>query len=295
MANLKTKRQNANVDKIAFITSHPTENGWRSHQTFTDFFEGAKAHAFSRGYALEAFWLKEPGMTPARFSRMLYTRNIHGVLIAPLPRTMGHLSLDWDKFAASTIGHTLRRPDISRAVHNHYRSMVLALRNLRRLGYRRIGYLMEDNTDVRTFHTWLAAYLVYQHTLPPQDRLGVFQFHYNIAKDDIQKWLKSERPDAIVAQYNEVLPLLLNADVSIPDQIGFASLNTGWKQDDPAGINQHQGRTGEAAVDLIIGQLNRNERGIPAYPRLLLEPGSWVNGPTVRRVEPGAQRALLPE
>ena len=37
-----------------------------------------------------------------------------------------------------------------------------------------------------------------------------------------------------------------------------------------AGMNQHNDAVGEAAVDMVVGQIHRNESGIPAFPRATL-------------------------
>ena len=41
-----------------------------------------------------------------------YTRNIHGVLLAPLPPGSGEVRLDWPKFAISTIGYSVTGPGV---------------------------------------------------------------------------------------------------------------------------------------------------------------------------------------
>lgn len=51
-----------------------------------------------------------------------------------------------------------------------------------------------------------------------------------------------------------------------------------------AGVNQHAKVIGAAAVDLVNGQLQRNEFGIPAHPKLVLIKGEWVDGETVRHL-----------
>src|ERR1700677_1612449 len=77
MADLQRKRQPSASSTFAFVTAHPSRDGWRrQNPSFVDYFEGAQERAATHGYALEAFCLREPGMTAERFTRMLYTRNI---------------------------------------------------------------------------------------------------------------------------------------------------------------------------------------------------------------------------
>ncbi len=55
-----------------------------------------------------------------------------------------------------------------------------------------------------------------------------------------------------------------------PDPVHYAGIRQGWKQ------------VGGAMVDALVAQMNRNEYGIPAVPKTILIPGTWVDGATVR-------------
>jgi hypothetical protein len=45
-------------------------------------------------------------------------------------------------------------------------------------------------------------------------------------------------------------------------------------------MEQHNDLTGEAAVDMLVGMLNNNEKGVPAFPRAIIIGGSWMDGST---------------
>jgi LacI family transcriptional regulator len=66
--------------------------------------------------------------------------------------------------------------------------------------------------------------------------------------------------------------------------VGWGGRSTDWSPKCPelAGIDQNANLVGEAAVDLLIGQLQRNERGLPDYPKTTLVGGTWVDGASVR-------------
>lgn len=46
---------------------------------------------------------------------------------------------------------------------------------------------------------------------------------------------------------------------------------------------QHNDVTGEAAVEMLIGMIHNNQKGIPAFPRATLIGPSWVDVATVKR------------
>jgi LacI family transcriptional regulator len=49
-----------------------------------------------------------------------------------------------------------------------------------------------------------------------------------------------------------------------------------------AGLDLQPRALGSRGVELLIGQLQRNERGIPDWPSTTTIPAQWVDGPTLR-------------
>jgi hypothetical protein len=37
---------------------------------------------------------------------------------------------------------------------------------------------------------------------------------------------------------------------------------------------------GAAAVDTVVAQIHRNERGVPVFPKTVMIEGSWMDGET---------------
>ena len=62
------------------------------------------------------------------------------------------------------------------------------------------------------------------------------------------------------------------------EHVGFAHLDWNPKLSGWAGTNQNNEQVGAAAVDIIIGQIHRNETGLPPYPRAIMIGCSWVDG-----------------
>src|ERR1051325_4692375 len=103
MARVQARKPVKEVGTLGFITAFPTRLGWRNTSgLYLDYFEGASERAHQLGYRIEEIWSKEAGMTGKRLTSILHARNIRGLLIAPLPASHGHLSLDWSQFAAAT-------------------------------------------------------------------------------------------------------------------------------------------------------------------------------------------------
>ncbi len=69
-----------------------------------------------------------------------------------------------------------------------------------------------------------------------------------------------------------------SAGIRIPDDVAFAQLSLIGTREGIAGIDQKLPLVGENAVDLVIGQLYRNEYGIPTDPKMVLLDGEWRPG-----------------
>ena len=282
MTQLRSSKEVRKLSTLAYVTAHSTAAGWRMPGPFASFYEGAKRRAEALGYTLEDWWLREPGMTDQRFSDILYTRDIHGVIIAPMPPGGGTMALDWRRFASATIGYSLTGPNLHRASNDQYSTITLALRELRKLGYRRVGMAIPAESDERVKHNWSAGMLVHQQQIAPEERvpslLSNGEFHRDFAE-----WFQVHRPEAILGVNERIVLTLSGLEVRVPEDVGFAHLALSSDDVEFAGVNQNSEVVGASALELVDAQLRRNERGIPEIARTLLVPGKWVSGPTVRR------------
>ena len=76
----------------------------------------------------------------------------------------------------------------------------------------------------------------------------------------------------------------------MPETHGFVCLNLLPEGRKCAGLDLQPRLLGERGIELLIAQLQRNERGIPEYPLITMVPTRWVDGPTLRAAaEPGRQ------
>jgi LacI family transcriptional regulator len=269
---------------LAFITNHPTRDGWKASKLYQDFYQGVSESADRHGYGVETFWMREPGMTPERLTQILLTRSIHGLIIAPLPVAHGELNLDWQHFSAVTFGYSLTKPLLHRAVNHQFRSMRLAMRELRKLGYRRLGLALPSSLNERVDRQWMASFLVeerdFEHSVPmfvPDDAQWTFE--------KFRRWFDTQKPDVVISHEEVVLEWLKRMGLHVPEDAGFVLLNCAEEEGTLSGIYQNGPTIGSVAVDFLIGMIQRNERGIPALPHSLLVEGTWVPGRTVRAVK----------
>jgi LacI family transcriptional regulator len=270
---------------LAFVTNYPTRDGWKpAHHDRPNFFPGAVARAADFGYNLEHFWLGESGMTPGRFCDILSNRGIHGLVVGRLPPGQHELDLAWDRFSAVALGMTLRSPRLHHVTENHFDTAWQAMDQCIQRGYRRIGFVFsEANDSPRVGDRWLAAYLAQQLKLSRRDRLPVCP-KVPTDRASFASWFKRHEPDVLLVNHSQTVINWLRAlGKSVPHDIGLVEL-----EDHPefgtAGVFYDPSKIGGLAIEMLVGLMHRNERGIPDDPHEILLTGEWREGTTLSRI-----------
>lgn len=287
MADLRQQQPVNDVSTLAFLTAYPTRFGWREVAPFRRYFIGAQERALQLGYRVEDFWLRQEGMGEEATTRILHARGIVGVMIAPTPEAGTTIQLPWEQFAAVGFGYSMSIPPIHRITNHLSHSLLVALRKLRASGYRRIGLCMPSDANVRVDDAYLSACLLFQHRLPAADRVRPL-FTRQWTREAFFQWFRREGPDAVItgsyrAEGKLVSDWIAEAGLRPPEDLGFALLDWSPENGPVAGIDQGFEKVGAAAVELLVEQLHRNERGIPDHQKVVMVEGSWRAGDTVRQ------------
>lgn len=282
MANLRSTQPTRYHSTIAWVTAFPTRDGWSKHRTHQLYYNGATTRASVLGYKIEPFWILAPRMSGAALSRMLRTRGIRGLIIPPVGKPGTRLELDWEHFSCATIGYSFPEPRLHRAATNLHDGMSRALAECTKLGIRRAGFAIPADTDARVNHAWLATYLAWQQFIPAKDRLAPMLADAPL-QELLPAWLKKQRPEVIISPNEEFIYWLPKLGLRIPEDIGLISLSTfkNTAATDISGVDQNDFAVGEAAVDLIVSQIQHNEVGIPEHARQVLIDGQWRAGRTL--------------
>lgn len=279
--------------KIAHVIAWDRQEAYYEFGPYRDFRAGAAARARDFGYELEDFLLDDVYMHPQRLSGILRTRAVSGALLAPVQRpdaiharlAAGTPWLNLDFTAYSTIGYTLNLPRVSRTVHDHAGALELACLQLAARGYKRIGLVLTDILHLRVRGRWLAGWVCSQPDLYAAPKPLISTQLGNARAFD--RWLTEEKPDVIVTcDWDAVRVHLDRLKLNTPDDIGLVDLQWLSPGTSRAAVDQSNHEVGAAAVDIIIAQINRHERGEPAIPKTVLVPGRWVDGPSVRPLTP---------
>jgi len=285
MAGVRRRGIDRDPQTLAYVICWHSTMAYYHFKSYRLYREGAAARAAEFGYLFEDFAVNPQALSTARLRKILRTRAIPGVLIAPIelhPESPANFTvpLDCRPHAVSTIGYSLRSPRVHRATHDHAQGIALAFRELREQGFRRIGFAFSREIQARVEGRWLNGFLGAQFGLPAPERVPPLLLEELGQMAPFWSWLQRHRPDALVVveldHFNAAFaarapsveaggavaaPLLVHLD-RVPEA-------PEW------GIDQHCREVGAAAFDLLMAQIHRNEKGVPAMPRTIMLEGSW--------------------
>jgi DNA-binding LacI/PurR family transcriptional regulator len=291
-AQLRSSRLRKTESTLAYITSMPHSQMRGVNPTYYEFFLGAKARAEELGYGLDLLWRRETAMTAARFTKILIARGVRGLLLAPRPNAMSHISLDWSKFAVAAIGHSLPAPHVSFSSAWHYNLIQTALRMLKKYGYRKIGFCISPVSDKYASFAFSSRYSLYLRSLPASDRVPFPQDPLVQELPDrskFERWFVRHRPEAILCVGPRMPDWLVKMGCSIPQDVAIADLCLPDESGTTAGMFEMPRVVAASAVDLVVEQLHHNVFGPPQYPKAVLFEGKWVDGKTLPKIIPSAR------
>ncbi|MET0262585.1 MAG: hypothetical protein ABW223_06790, partial [Rariglobus sp.] len=115
------------------------------------------------------------------------------------------------------------------------------------------------------------AAFVANHPTPAR-ALGMARFNFPESEAEAAAWLEKTKADAVVCVVSPPERCLewLRAGARVRNVVTLASPRDGL-----AGIDMRDDLVAAGAVDLVVAQLHRNERGVPAQPTTLLLEGEW--------------------
>ncbi|HSH93390.1 MAG TPA: LacI family DNA-binding transcriptional regulator [Roseimicrobium sp.] len=253
---------------IAWVMANPGRLE-RGNYFMQALLKGARKRTETLGYGLEEFSYQGEGMSEERLSQILFSRGIRGVCVAPLPPGRAHLDLQWEYFAGATIGYSLTRPSLHRAVPHQFQGGMEALRQLSLQGYRRIGVWITEAENSRVNYQWMAGALLFPK-LNPGVECSILEGNPEGPSSELIKWIKEHRIEVVLASNPSIKALIRNAGLDIPSATLLWTKNVGMP-----GIDQKLEETAAAAIDLVVGQLRRNELGIPETPRFVMVESVW--------------------
>lgn len=290
LASVRRARHASFTGNLAVVDVHPPGRPGRLafHQAVL---EGAQRRARELGFALDVFNLGAGGHALPTLVRMLRARAVLGLVVFHQQRPVELEGFPWAEFAVVEIDHGAAEGALHCVCPDHHATFTLVLERLGQLGYRRPGLFIEEHKDARISFRWSATFLGFQATHPGFGRVPVLSSR-SISEADVRAWCDRYRPDVVIGHKDAVVSGLRARRGGAPPLPGFFNLNWNERTLPCAGIDLRPDLLGSVAVESVVAQVHRHERGVPAVPKTIMIGGQWTDGPSLRAViEPKPLRA----
>jgi LacI family transcriptional regulator len=288
MAQLRASGSSRFHATLGLLNASPDPAALTGARTVRECVAGCQDRASQLGYGLDPFWLHEPGLTPAGLAAILQSRNIRGLVISPLVDR----ALLPDRFellcrhcACVVVGLRPVWPPLNFSTNDQFSTAFRAVEHLAQSGCRRIGLVLSPEIDAIVDHRYSGGFWAGQEAREGLQRLPVFPFHPS-REAGFRTWYARHRPDAILCVHEEIKEWIEAMRVDVPAQLSLAHLDRhdelpGW-----SGMHQNSTLVGAAAIDMLVGQLHRNESGLPDSPKASFIQSTWIDGPTTLPANP---------
>lgn len=270
---------------LAWLNLWPQPESLRRLKEFDGYWRGAAAMAEHYGYRLEEFTPVKSSLSMPRLQQVLTARGIQGILLPPHSVHPNWGDFDWNLFSVVRFGRSLTHPATHMVTADQVANMILAFEEIRRRGYRRIGFVAEPPS--KNWFLFEAGFLMAQQKVEAGLRLPIFRLAEGTplnSQEALDRWLEKEKPDAVVTTIAETAEMLQKTSYRAPAKIGLAAMSVLDGKAD-TGIHQNPEEIGRAGIETLVGLIHGNIRGIPDHPHDILVHGRWVDGDSLRPLD----------
>jgi LacI family transcriptional regulator len=231
---------------------------------------GARRRAGELGFTLEVFDLEPEGIGPAALGRILTARGAAGVIVLHEHRSGELDGFPWERFPAVELDYSAGRPVLHTVCIDHHHTLGLVLRELAARGRRRPGLAIERFKDERLDGRWTGAFRAQTRRLGLDEIEPLVLARWDEA--EFAAWMGAARPDVVMGHRDEIARWLERH----AEDARFFSLNRNESRLDVTGLDLRPATQGAVAVDAVVAQAHRREKGPPADPRTIMIAGRWI-------------------
>lgn len=281
MSQMRRSRGATFRGSLAVIDSHEPSRPPASAHFHRELLHGINSRASALGFNTEQFVVARSSLTIPRLDSILQSRGILGVILLPEWDAPDWSQLDWRRYAGIYADYGIDRPALHRVCCDHYRSMMTALDHLVTRGYKRPGLFLQRQHDERIQHRFSAAFHGFQQNRSEIEVVPPLIIP-DLDRTKFIKWFRRFQPDVILGHYSELISWMESCGAKVPETHGYVCLNLTYKTRLCAGFDQQPREIGARSLELLVAQVQRNERGLPQWPTTTMIPAQWVDGPTLR-------------
>ncbi len=267
---------------IGLVSNWSQSNDWSKLKSAQEVIQGAKERATELGYDLQHLHAESNGQGNARLNQILKARGIRGLILAPFEHHQDSIDLDCDEFSVVTIEKPTRYPNFHHVIQNQFDDLQLCWKKLLERRYTRVGLVVMSDLADRWHHQWEAAhnYALSQFESAPIP-IPILKLDRKNQTECIRRWLREYKPQAVISRCDHFFEAVEQEHLSVPEDIGYVSLNISDDHPGASGIDQNRKVMGSIAIDALNSLLLRNQRGEQSVSTGTLVHGTWHEGDTL--------------
>ncbi len=260
---------------LAVITCYQSPQELNTVPSAKRILRGIKQSAKRYGYAVDVLWLHAKALSGKRLNQILKARGIYGVIFLTPPSRDEELSeFDFSQVASAAYSYRIRQPDLHRVATHHPYLLNEAAQRLLDRGCQRLGLVLSDYDD-EYYHHFRMGWASVSFNLGSRKIAPVMlQKKEHPQKEEVLAYAQAKRIDGLFVSNLRHVDYVGIDTLPFPPGFQLAVLNR-FSGDPFPGMDQKNEAIGAALVDLVVGQLNRNERGLPRDPKTVLIKGEW--------------------
>lgn len=302
MSYVRERRDHPITRALGFLNTSPlavwSDTGTRAKRIMTTIVSRA-AHF---GYHIDEFWIGDLGKRSDTLNRILEARSIQG-LIMHFYRDIFRLpELHSDKLATVCFDHYPEDFPMHNVAHSNFRGMRLAVRELIKMGYRKIGLAVDNPRMSIARDQWVASFTYERDFISHFDTVEIYNgeiidldIHEKehgfrlpdntrlLERKSFLEWVDRAKPDCVLTYRHSALEWLREAGYRVPDDLGFALLDWSPEFGDICGVDQQIELIARTTVDTLIAYVESNQLGVPEKPTHIRLDGKWHTGTTIQQ------------
>lgn len=282
MSHLRTGESESFRSTIAYLDFASTPDKWKTNLISRKFHEGAEKRGEERGFRVKRFWTRQHGLS--RLARIFKAQGITGIIIPESGVGLDEIKQHFEQFSCVVIGRQPSEPAYFSAYGDVYGAARTAHQMLLKKGFKRIGFVSYPRVDRGASYRFSSGFESLRYDAQWRNHKNWIPIlNAELGESALLKpWFEQHEPDVVLAIFPFVGTWLTDLGLKIPEDVSFAHFECHREQTESAGIDQRSEHVGAAAVDMVVEQFNRGEKGAIALARSVVVKGSWVDGKTVR-------------
>ncbi len=284
MSHIRRRRVSTYRGKIAWLDAGHVPIHLDVSRWVHPLHEGVRQRAEQSGYILDDLWLNDPLLPIDRLNAILIARGIQGLIIPGHHPTLN--LIEWGRYACTTTLSSPLAPPVHLAGTDFAHGIGEAIVHLRQHGCRRVGLMLHSVQDQGRGRVQRAIFMLEMASLPARDQVPVLLLPDPSDTPTLiaafGDWVRRYQPEAVLCDDENALDWARTLCIAVPGELGLVHLTRHLYLTQWAGIDQQEDQIGAAAVDLVVGQLARGERGFPSFQKEVLIKGKWVEGETLQ-------------